>query len=197
MRVPIRVLLLGLVLAEIAAFALAGQAIGVLGTLGLTVVSTLAGVLLLRRQGVATLSRIRADMDARRAPTRALAETAMLGLGAVLMILPGWSPARSGCCCFCRLSAGCFGAPSAAGRKPGHFGGSRSGRLKPNWNWARAITGSPRGGIRHGSRPGPARRLSQPCCATGRRARRARNPDASARDHGRYRRKRRNAPGGV
>ena len=89
MRVPIRVLLLGLVLAEIAAFALAGQAIGVLGTLGLTVVSTLAGVLLLRRQGVATLSRVRADMDARRAPTRALAETAMLGLGAVLMILPG------------------------------------------------------------------------------------------------------------
>ena len=96
MRIPIRFILLGAILAEIAAFALAGQVIGVLGTLGLTVASTLAGVGLLRWQGVTTLMRVRADMNAGHAPTRALAETAMLGVAAVLMITPGLLTSAAG-----------------------------------------------------------------------------------------------------
>jgi UPF0716 family protein affecting phage T7 exclusion len=44
--------------------------------------------------------RVRADMNAGRAPTGALAETAMLGVGAGLMILPGLITSAVGCCSF-------------------------------------------------------------------------------------------------
>ena len=90
MRVPFSFLLLALVLAEIAGFVIVGGAIGVGWTLALTLLAMTLGAVLLRRQGMTTLTRIRAEVAARRVPARQVAEGAILALAAVLMIVPGF-----------------------------------------------------------------------------------------------------------
>jgi UPF0716 protein FxsA len=90
MRIPIPFILLTLVFAEIAGFILVGEAIGVLPTLGLVLLGMAAGVVLLRRQGVATLTRLRAELAADRPSARPLAEGAVLAVAALLLILPGF-----------------------------------------------------------------------------------------------------------
>lgn len=90
MRVPFSVLFLLLVLGEIAVFIRVGEAIGLLATLGLTLFGMIAGALLLRWHGMATLMRVRAEMEAGRTPARPLAEGALLAAGALLLILPGF-----------------------------------------------------------------------------------------------------------
>lgn len=90
MRFPFSLVFLGLILGEISGFILVGKAIGVLATLGLVLLGVAAGVLLLRRQGVATLMRVRADLEAGRPPARPLAEGALLAFAAILIILPGF-----------------------------------------------------------------------------------------------------------
>jgi UPF0716 protein FxsA len=89
-RIPFSLVFLTLILGEIAGFILVGQAIGVLATLGLVLLGMVAGVLLLRRQGVATLMRVRANLAADRPPARPLAEGAILAFAALLIILPGF-----------------------------------------------------------------------------------------------------------
>lgn len=96
MRIRLRFIVVALVLAEIATFVLVGQAIGVLGTLGLTMLSTFAGILLLRQQGLATLTRMRAEMQAGRRPAGGLGEAALLALAAVLMVVPGLLSSAAG-----------------------------------------------------------------------------------------------------
>jgi UPF0716 protein FxsA len=90
MRIPFSIIAAAFMLAEIAAFILVGQAIGVPATLGLVLFSMLAGTLLLRRQGLATLAKVQADLGAGRVPARPLAEGAVLALAAVLIIIPGF-----------------------------------------------------------------------------------------------------------
>ncbi len=90
MRVPFSLIVLVLLLAEIAAFIFVGEAIGVGATLALVLLSMIAGVLLLRRQGVATLMRIRAESAAGRVPAKPLLDGAVLALAALLMITPGF-----------------------------------------------------------------------------------------------------------
>ncbi len=90
MRIPFSLIFLGLVLGEISGFILVGQAIGVLPTLGLVLLGMVAGVLLLRRQGIATLVRVREELTANRPPARPLAEGALLAFAALLIILPGF-----------------------------------------------------------------------------------------------------------
>jgi UPF0716 protein FxsA len=90
MRVPFSLIVLALLLAEIAAFILVGEAIGIGATLALVLLSTIAGVLLLRRQGVATLMRIRAESAAGRVPAKPLLEGAVLAIAALLLIIPGF-----------------------------------------------------------------------------------------------------------
>jgi UPF0716 protein FxsA len=90
MRIPISLVLLLLLLAEIATFIWVGETIGVLATLGLILLGMIAGVMLLRRQGVATLTRVRAEMEAGRTPARPLAEGAATAIGALLIMLPGF-----------------------------------------------------------------------------------------------------------
>jgi len=55
-------ILFGIPLAEIAVFILVGGQIGVAATLGLTLLTAVAGAVLLRRQGLATLARIRTEL---------------------------------------------------------------------------------------------------------------------------------------
>jgi UPF0716 protein FxsA len=90
MRIPFSLAFLLLLLAEIATFIWVGEAIGVLATLGLILFGMIAGAILLRRQGVATVMRVRAEMEAGRAPARPLAEGAATAVGALLIILPGF-----------------------------------------------------------------------------------------------------------
>jgi UPF0716 protein FxsA len=90
MPIPFSFLLLVFVLAEIAVFILVGEMIGVAATLALTLLGMVAGTALVRRQGLATLFRIRADLEAGRPPARSLAEGAVLAAAALLLILPGF-----------------------------------------------------------------------------------------------------------
>jgi UPF0716 protein FxsA len=90
MRKLLSVLLLLFLLAEIATYILVGRAIGVLPTLALTLTGMAAGILLLRRQGLATLARIRTETEAGRVPGRPLFEGALQAVAALLMLLPGF-----------------------------------------------------------------------------------------------------------
>lgn len=87
---PLPLVLILPVLTEIAAFVLVGQAIGVLATLALVLAAMLAGVLILRSLGPKTLSKVRADLAARRMPARPIAEGAATAVAALLLILPGF-----------------------------------------------------------------------------------------------------------
>jgi UPF0716 protein FxsA len=90
MRIPFSFFVVLFVLAEIAGFVLVGEAIGVAATLALTLAGMVAGCVLLRRHGIATLVRIRAELDAGRPPARPLAEGAVLAVASLLLILPGF-----------------------------------------------------------------------------------------------------------
>lgn len=90
MRIPYPLILLGLVFGEIAGFIVVGKLIGVLPTLALVFAGMVAGVLLLRHHGLATLMRIKAEIDARRPPARPLAEGALLALASLLIMVPGF-----------------------------------------------------------------------------------------------------------
>lgn len=91
MRISILpLLILVLPLLEIAGFVIVGQQIGALATVGLVIASTMAGSLLLRRQGFGVMRRVQAEMDAGHDPGRQLAHGAMLVLAAVLLIVPGF-----------------------------------------------------------------------------------------------------------
>ena len=90
MRIPFTLLLLAGIFAEIAVFILVGQAVGVLPTLALALLSMIVGVALLRQQGLATALGVRAELAAGRLPARPLVEGAVIALAAFLMILPGF-----------------------------------------------------------------------------------------------------------
>ncbi len=90
MRFPFSLIVLVFLLAEIAVFILVGEAIGVGATLALVLLGIITGVVLLRRQGVATLMRIRAEAATGRVPAKPLLEGAVLAVAALLMIVPGF-----------------------------------------------------------------------------------------------------------
>ena len=96
MRIPIRFVALGLLLAEVAVFVLVSRALGTLATFGLTLALTLAGFTLLRRQGFAAVARIKHDLNSGRIPSAPLADAAVLPLAAVLIALPGFITSVAG-----------------------------------------------------------------------------------------------------
>ncbi len=73
MRIPVSLIVLLFTFAEIAVFIAVGGRIGVLATLGLTLLASAAGVSILRRQSVATVMRVRAELAAGRTPALAAA----------------------------------------------------------------------------------------------------------------------------
>ena len=81
---------LALPLLEIAGFVVVGRQVGALATVGLVLASSIAGALLLRHPGFSVMTRIRAEMDAGRDPSRQLAHGAMIVLAAILLIIPGF-----------------------------------------------------------------------------------------------------------
>lgn len=77
-------------LLEIAGFVIVGREIGALATVGLVILSSVAGSMLLRHQGFGVMARVRAEMDAGRDPSRQLAHGAMIVLASILLIIPGF-----------------------------------------------------------------------------------------------------------
>jgi UPF0716 protein FxsA len=90
MRIPVSVIAVAYMLAEIAGFILVGETIGVLPTLGLIVLGMVAGTALLRRQGISTLRKVQGELSAGKTPARSLAEGAAQAAGALLIIVPGF-----------------------------------------------------------------------------------------------------------
>lgn len=83
-------LFIGLPLLEVAVFIQVGGAIGVWPTIAATVATALAGSLLLRAQGLATLMRARAQMDQGQLPAREMFEGVCLVLAGALLLVPGF-----------------------------------------------------------------------------------------------------------
>lgn len=83
-------LLLAVPIAEIAAFIVVGREIGVLATLALVAAMAFIGVALLRWQGLGVLGRIRQAAERGEAPERELVHGAMIVVGGILLIIPGF-----------------------------------------------------------------------------------------------------------
>lgn len=81
---------LALPLLEIAVFILVGRAIGLFPTLALVILAALGGGLLLRQQGLSTLSRLRNNVNAGTIPGRAMFDAMLIGVAAILLVLPGF-----------------------------------------------------------------------------------------------------------
>src|SRR5262245_35669888 len=77
-------------LAEIAVFVCVGSAIGVFATLGLVLLAGIAGIAILRLQGLATLRRVRTALDRGEVPGAALFDGACLVFAGLLLIIPGF-----------------------------------------------------------------------------------------------------------
>jgi UPF0716 protein FxsA len=82
--------LLLLPLAEIAGFVLVGKAVGVWVTLALVMLSFVAGMMLLRRQGIGILQKMSMQGRSGAIPGRELLRPAMLVIAAILLIIPGF-----------------------------------------------------------------------------------------------------------
>ena len=83
-------LLLAIPLCEIAVFVLVGSQIGVFPTLGLVVVTAIAGSIMLRIQGFGVLTRIRETMDQGGIPGRDLVHGLMIMVAGILLLTPGF-----------------------------------------------------------------------------------------------------------
>ncbi|MFI5054194.1 MAG: FxsA family protein [Acidimicrobiia bacterium] len=77
-------------LVEIAVFLQVAHWIGVLDTLGLMLVISLGGAWIVKRQGVGTVARMRAELDAGRIPAGPLVDAALLMTAGVLLLVPGF-----------------------------------------------------------------------------------------------------------
>lgn len=135
------VLLLLLVpIVEITVFILVGDLIGVWPTLGLVVGSAVFGVLLLRRQGLSVLTRIRAETAAGRLPGRELVHGVMILAAGLLLLTPGLvtdaigyllfiPPVRDLAWRFLRRRVTVIGRPGGGGRRADPASGAgRDGR---------------------------------------------------------------------
>lgn len=90
MAIAILLPLIILSLAEIAVFILVGDAIGVWRTVALVFLSILAGILVLRVQGVMTLVRVRDALRRGEAPEVELFDGACLLVAGILLMIPGF-----------------------------------------------------------------------------------------------------------
>lgn len=87
---PLLLLLILVPLAELYVIVQVGQAIGALQTLGLLVLSSILGGVLLRSQGRLAWRRFRGAIDAGRMPAKEVIDGALVVFGASLLIVPGF-----------------------------------------------------------------------------------------------------------
>ncbi|PPK63110.1 FxsA family protein [Actinokineospora auranticolor] len=87
---PVLLVLLLAVAAEITVIVAVGSAIGVLPTIGLLVLATVLGGALLRREGLRALSALQQAVFARRAPEKELVDGILIAAAGILVVLPGF-----------------------------------------------------------------------------------------------------------
>lgn len=87
---PVLALFLLLPLLEIAGFVLVGGWIGLGPTLALVILTSLLGIVVLRRQGEGLAFDLRGDLGRMRDPVSPVAHRAMKSLAGMLLILPGF-----------------------------------------------------------------------------------------------------------
>ena len=75
---------------EIALFIKVGQTIGLFPTLALVIGAAILGGFVLRLQGLSVLTQMRSNVRSGQMPGKTIAEAMMLGLAAVLLVLPGF-----------------------------------------------------------------------------------------------------------
>lgn len=91
MRIPvIPLFLVALPFLEIAGFVIVGRQIGVLATLALVVAAGVLGAILLRVQGFGAMTRVGKELDAGQDPSRELANSAMILVAGILLLIPGF-----------------------------------------------------------------------------------------------------------
>lgn len=90
MGLIILLLVLGLPIAEIAAFVEIGGRIGLLATLVWVFLAAVAGVAVIRLQGLATALQLRAALARNELPARALFEGACVAVAGFLLLIPGF-----------------------------------------------------------------------------------------------------------
>ncbi len=78
------------VVLEIIVIVEVAQRLGVVDTLGLLILVSLIGGLVVRVQGLATLRRLLGDVAAQRVPTDTLADGALVAAAGVLLCVPGF-----------------------------------------------------------------------------------------------------------
>lgn len=86
----ITLFLLAMPLIEIALFVVIGRAIGVLPTILGVVLSAMLGGLVIRWQGFAVLSELRASVSQAALPARRVGDAMLIGLAGLLLIIPGY-----------------------------------------------------------------------------------------------------------
>jgi len=91
------VLIIGLPLAELYLIVAIGRTFGVLPTLAGLIAIGVAGACILRRQGLATLRRVQADLERGRLPAQAVLEGVILVIAGVLLVVPGFITDVLGC----------------------------------------------------------------------------------------------------
>ena len=82
--------LLALVFAEIAAFIVIGNAIGVFYTLLLIIFTSIAGLLIAKKRGTKSIQDIQKSMQQGQPPAVPVIETFMIFVGGILLALPGF-----------------------------------------------------------------------------------------------------------
>lgn len=82
------ILLLPLI--EIAVFIWIGGMIGVLPTILLTLLTAIAGTVMLRQQGLSLLMRMQKELDEGRAPGNEVMQGAMIVLASLFLLIPGF-----------------------------------------------------------------------------------------------------------
>jgi UPF0716 protein FxsA len=87
---PVLLVLLVATIIELTVLIAVGHAIGVLATIGLLILTSLVGAVLLRREGTRTLSAFVEALRSRRPPHRELLDGILITAAGVLIILPGF-----------------------------------------------------------------------------------------------------------
>jgi UPF0716 protein FxsA len=100
----IALLFLSVPLLEIFLFIQVGGWIGVWPTIGLVVLTAVAGAFLLRWQGLATLARVRRSLDRGQIPALEMVEGVLLVFGGALLLTPGFFTDVVGFLCLVPLS---------------------------------------------------------------------------------------------
>lgn len=90
LRLPLFLLFIVLPIVEIVLLVEVGQRIGSVATVFLVVFGAVLGTLLIRHQGFFTLQRVRRSMARGEEPTLPMLEGAVLLLGGVLLLVPGF-----------------------------------------------------------------------------------------------------------